>query len=269
MKKNKKDLLFLFLLFFSFYAMFNKELNLFVEGNIKQLVFVNYYKGLKYLQELNKEFKTFREEELLNLEEKENLKEELQIVKEQYSTLHSNYNKVVFENNLLKTQQNITQNHYERNPIATFKVIYFVKGAKYFLYAKIDEPKQKNFLKPKMPVYSNGFLVGNINKIFSNTIEINFINSVNFQIPFIAKTSKIRGLLNGKNSDKIGLNFLYYKKNISFKENELLLTSDKFASIPEFIPIAIIKFNKQKVPYALPILDIDKITYVSVINFKG
>ncbi len=268
MRKNKKEFLLFFLLFLSLYLMFNKDLNLFLGGKLKQIMFANYYAGLENLENLNKEFHAFKKNQMLNFEKKEALEKELQKTKEQHAILSSNYNKILFENNLLRKQQRITLNHYERQPIATFKVIYFSKGARYLIYARIN-PQQKRFLKPKMPVYSNGFLIGNINKVFDDMIEVNFINSVNFQIPFVAQKSKIRGLLSGRNSEKMGLSFLYYKQNVSFEENELLLTSDKFESIPKFIPIAVIKFNKRRMPYAIPAFDIDKITYISVINFKG
>ncbi len=168
MKKNKKDLLFLFLLFFSFCLMFNKDLNLFVEGKLKQLMFGSYHQGLENLRNLNEEYKAFQHDQRLNFEDKAKLAKKLLAIQEQQGVLKSDYNKAIFENTLLKNQQKITQHHYERKPIATFKVIYFVKGAKYLIYAKIDNPRQKKFLQPKMPVYSNGFLVGNINKIFDN-----------------------------------------------------------------------------------------------------
>lgn len=113
-------------------------------------------------------------------------------------------------------------------------------------------------------VMSGQGLVGRVTEAGTRSSRVLLVSDLNSHIPVIIQNTRTKAILAGKNRDLLKLERLPIDSGLSVGQR--VVTSGDGGQLPADIPIGVIVEVGQDGVYVKPLADIEKITYVQVVN---
>ncbi len=206
------------------------------------------------------------------------IKKQIVFIEEIY-TVHEDNIKLKKEISELE-QQNLKAHKIYENNKALKKQLFFSKEISHkFITAKISLDNSSSFsksilinagktqgIKKDSPVLANGYLLGQVVKVYENKSRVLLITDSNIKIPIITAKTRHRFFLTGDNEN--GAVLIYPEDKVAVKKNEIVITSNFGNVFPENILVGKITSTKNDIKIA-PFLSIKDIEFVQVLKLDN
>jgi len=203
------------------------------------------------------------------------IKNQIVFVKEIYSVHEDNF-KLKKEIEELELQNLKAHKIYENNK-ALKKQLFFAKDiSQEFITAKISLDNTSSFsksilinagkeqgIKKDSPVLANGYLLGQIIKVYENKSRVLLITDSNIKIPVVTAKTRHRFFLTGDNENESIL--IYPEDKVAVEKDEIVIASNFGNIFPDNILIG--KISSVKNPIKItPFLSLKNIEFVQVLK---
>ncbi len=139
---------------------------------------------------------------------------------------------VQHENEILKNEIGLAKNASDLYQISTASII--GRSSSGYIKTVVIDRGTKDGVKVGQAAISQGYLVGTVKRVYSNSAEVNLITDYNSVVPVLLQDSRGTGLLRGGLG---GLTVEEIPLNISIKKNEQVVTSGLGGEMPSGIPV--------------------------------
>ena len=165
------------------------------------------------------------------------------------------------ENKELRSLLNFPQ---VKNKVFTTSRIIAISSGPFYQGALIEGGMDQGLVNGNVVVSSQG-LLGRIDKIGKNFSSVLLVTDLNSRIPVIVKSSKIKAILAGDNSEKAYL--FYTPQNAQIKVGEEIITSGHGGVYPYGIPVGKVSGFYDGIYHINPHVRVEDVGFVQVVDY--
>ena len=151
-----------------------------------------------------------------------------------------------------------------KNKVFTTSRIIAISSGPFYQGALIEGGIDQGLIKGNVVVSGQG-LLGRIDKVGKNFSSVLLVTDLNSKIPVVIKSSKIKAILAGDNSEKTYL--FYAPQNAQIKVGEEIITSGHGGVFPYGIPVGKVSGFYDGIYHIIPHVRVEDVGFVRVVDY--
>ena len=151
-----------------------------------------------------------------------------------------------------------------KNKVFTTSRIIAISSGPFYQGALIEGGIDQGLVKGNVVVSGQG-LLGRIDKVGKNFSSVLLVTDLNSKIPVVIKSSKIKAILAGDNSEKTYL--FYAPQNAEIKVGEEIITSGHGGVFPYGIPVGKVSGFYDGIYHIIPHVRVEDVGFVRVVDY--